>query len=170
MSTLEQAMQGRYVVMGVSGCGKTTVGEGFANRLRLSFIDGDALHPADNIAKMARGEPLEDADRIPWLVRVGEQLEAGTVIACSALKQSYRDLIREHADGPVTFLYLRGRRETLTDRMFRREGHFMPPALLESQLATLEEPTSDETAIIADIENTREEILNILIAGITKAA
>lgn len=165
MSIPQHVMQGRYVVMGVSGCGKTTIGKALAARLGLTFFDGDALHTVENIAKMSQGVPLDDTDRIPWLIRVGKQLVPGTVVACSALKQSYRDLIRKNAGGPVTFLYLRGRPETLADRMHHRDGHFMPPELLESQLTTLEEPAGEKLVVIADIENTCEDILDILIAG-----
>lgn len=156
----------RYIIMGVSGCGKSTIGDAFAKQAGLTFIDGDTLHPPANLAKMSRGEPLDDTDRIPWLISVGKRLEADTIIACSALKRSYRDLIRQHAGAPVTFLYLRGRYETLAGRMLNRQGHFMPPALLNSQIETLEEPTDDENFVVADIEDTPEVILQRLMAGI----
>lgn len=168
MNLPQPAAAGRYVVMGVSGCGKSTVADGLAARLGLAFVDGDCLHPARNIAKMSRGEPLDDDDRAPWLDRVGQALAPGTVIACSALKRSYRDRIRSAAGAPVTFLYLRGRPETLAERMLSRKGHFMPPALLASQLATLEEPGPDEGAVTADIEATPEEIVDRLAAAIER--
>jgi gluconokinase len=155
---------GRFVVMGVSGCGKSTIGRALADRLDISFIDGDDLHPASNIEKMRRGEPLDDADRAPWLDRVGARLEPGTVIACSALKRIYRDRIRRIAGGPVVFVYLRGSRETLARRMSERKGHFMPYALLESQLATLEEPAGDELLATADIEGEEVAIVERLAA------
>jgi carbohydrate kinase (thermoresistant glucokinase family) len=162
--------QGRYVVMGVSGCGKSTIGRALADRLDLAFIDGDDLHPASNIEKMRRGEPLDDADRAPWLDRVGARLEPGTVIACSALKRIYRDRIRRTAGGPVIFVYLRGSRETLAGRMLERKGHFMPYSLLEGQLATLEEPAGDELLATADIEGEEVAIVERLVASLKELA
>jgi gluconokinase len=156
----------RLVVMGVSGCGKSSVGAGLAAALGLRFVDGDSLHPAANIAKMAQGIPLTDEDRAPWLAEVGAVLRAqGGVIACSALKRSYRDLIRAAA-GEVWFLYLRGSRETLLSRMSLRPGHFMPPALLDSQLATLEEPQADEAHLVADIEAPLAQIIAGFVAAL----
>jgi gluconokinase len=152
-------MSGGFVVMGVSGCGKSHIGAAFARAIGARFIDGDDLHPAANIAKMRGGTPLDDTDRAPWLDEVGGRLEPGVVIACSALKRSYRDQIRRAADGPVTFLFLRGTRETLIARMSDRPGHFMPASLLESQLATLQPPDADEAFLVADIEDTPEEIV-----------
>ena len=149
-----------YVVMGVSGCGKSLIGQTFATAIGAAFIDGDTLHPAANIAKMTRGEPLDDTDRAPWLDRVGAALvPPGTVVACSALKRRYRDQIRATATTPVTFLFLRGRRDTLLARVSSRPGHFMPPALLDSQLATLEPPGPDEAHLVADIEQTPAQIV-----------
>jgi gluconokinase len=159
MSAVSAARKGRCVVMGVSGCGKSTIGRALAKRLEASFIDGDDLHPASNIEKMRRGDPLNDADRAPWLDKVGAGLGPGTVIACSALKRVYRDRIRRAAGGPVVFVYLRGARETLASRMFERRGHFMPYSLLESQLETLEEPAGDELSVIADIEGEEDVIV-----------
>ena len=151
--------------MGVSGCGKSLIGQTLATALGASFIDGDSLHPAANIAKMSRGEPLNDTDRAPWLARVGETLRTNnTVVACSALKRAYRDQIRALA--PVTFLYLRGQRDTLLARMSTRPGHFMPPALLDSQLATLEPPGPDEAHLTADIELTPTEIIALFTQGL----
>lgn len=158
---------GRYVVMGVSGCGKSSIGKGFAAQIGAQFIDGDDLHPPENIAKMSRGEPLQDADRVPWLDKVGQALcNPGTVIACSALKRAYRDRITAQAQAPVTFLFLRGQRDTLIDRMAQRPGHFMPVALLDSQLATLEPPTPDERVLIADIEHGPAQIIATLLAAV----
>ncbi|WBU57298.1 gluconokinase [Paracoccus sediminicola] len=160
----------RFVIMGVSGSGKTTVGAAVAARLGLKFIDGDRLHPPENIEKMAQGIALQDADRWPWLDRVGDRLRPGTIIACSSLRRAYRDRIRSRAGGPVVFLYLRGRRDTLAGRMRQREGHFMPAALLDSQLATLEEPGADEAVVIADIEEPLDRIVATLIAGTRRGA
>jgi gluconokinase len=157
----------RFVVMGVSGCGKSLIGQAFATAISAAFIDGDSLHPPANIAKMRRGEALDDADRTPWLDRVGETLvNSGTVVACSALKRKYRDQIRAVAGAPVTFLFLRGERNTLLQRMSSRQGHFMPPALLDSQLATLQPPTEDEPHLVADIALTPEEIVAFFQAGV----
>jgi gluconokinase len=150
----------RYVVMGVSGCGKSRIGAAFAQAKGLRFVDGDDLHPAANIAKMRRGAPLTDADRTPWLAQVGAVLARdGTVVACSALKRAYRDQIRQAAAASVTFLYLRGSRAVLLARMQARPGHFMPPSLLDSQLATLEEPSLNETFVMADIDQPPEAII-----------
>nr|WP_258068609.1 gluconokinase [Arthrobacter sp. N199823] len=141
------------VVMGVSGCGKTTIGPLVAHELGLPFTDGDSLHPVSNIAKMAAGTPLNDDDRAPWLEIVGQELAAsanGLVVACSALKRSYRDTIRAKAPDAV-FLHLDGSREVLGSRLEGRSGHFMPTALLDSQLATLEPLEADERAVVIDI-------------------
>ncbi|WP_336245085.1 gluconokinase, GntK/IdnK-type [Paeniglutamicibacter quisquiliarum] len=151
----------RVIVMGVSGCGKSTVGELLGAELGAGFLDGDSLHPQSNIDKMAAGHPLDDADREPWLREVGERLgsaEPGSmVIACSALKRSYRDLIRSEAPGTV-FIHLHGTVELLTERMSARPGHFMPVGLLESQLATLEPLESDEAGVVLDIAATPAQL------------
>lgn len=139
--------------MGVSGCGKTTVGALVAHELGLPFTDGDSLHPVKNIAKMAAGNPLNDGDRRPWLETVGRELAGsgnGLVVACSALKRSYRDAIRTQAPDAV-FLHLAGSREILGSRLEGRSGHVMPAALLESQLATLEPLGADEASVVLDI-------------------
>jgi gluconokinase len=144
----------RVVLMGVSGCGKSTVGAALSARLRIPYRDGDDLHSAANVAKMARGEPLTDADRAPWLRAVGAALRDGAplIIGCSALKRTYRDLIRAEAGGPVTFVHLAGAREMIAARMAARTGHFMPPALLDSQFAALEPPGADEGAVTVEID------------------
>ena len=143
------------VVMGVSGCGKSTVAGLLAGRLGWDLAEGDDLHPEANVAKMAAGVPLDDADRRPWLERVArwirEHTDAGRsgVITCSALKRSYRDLLR----GPdVTFVFLHGSKELIASRLARRHGHYMPPALLDSQFATLEPPGEDEQAVTIEID------------------
>lgn len=139
--------------MGASGCGKTAVGSGLAERYGFSFIDGDDLHPTENVRKMAAGVPLTDKDRRPWLEEVRRVLEAhseaGTsaVVACSALKQSYRRLLLDGLPD-VKLVYLRGTRETLRQRLANRAGHFFDPALLDSQLETLEEPVG---AAVVDV-------------------
>ena len=145
------------VVMGVSGSGKSTVGRLLADRLEADFVDADDLHSPESKGKMAAGVPLTDDDRWPWLRRVGEVLERETaagrplVVACSALRVAYRDLLREAAGGPVRFVHLHGTRELLEQRMAEREKHFMPPALLASQLATLEPLGPAECGIVLDV-------------------
>jgi len=141
--------------MGVSGCGKTSVGEALAGSTDITFIDGDDLHPAENIAKMSRGEPLNDADRAPWLAQVGGTLASQTgpaIIGCSALKRSYRDIIRRNAREPVTFLHLAAPKLVLAKRVANRPGHFMPPALLDSQFAALEQLQDDERGAVINID------------------
>lgn len=144
------------VVMGVSGCGKSTVAALLADRLGWPFEEGDALHPQVNVEKMTAGQPLTDEDRAPWLQKVAawaeEQLDAGRsgLITCSALKRAYRDVINRRGSG-VLFVFLSGTREMITARLTDRHGHYMPVSLLDSQFAALEEPTSDEPAIRTDI-------------------
>jgi len=141
------------VVMGVSGAGKSTLGRALGDALGFRFVEGDALHPAANVAKMAVGIPLDDADRRPFLENVAAALvahrEAGVVASCSALKRGYRDLLRERA-GPIAFVLPMLDRATLAARLAGRAGHFMPPALLDSQIAALDPPAADENAITVD--------------------
>lgn len=150
------------VVMGVSGSGKTTVGTALAERLGVEFIDADDLHPAANRAKMHAGIPLTDEDRWPWLDIVGDELAVhtatGLVVACSALRQAYRDRLREHAP-QILFLHLAGSRTVLAGRMGHRHGHFMPPELLDSQLATLEPLTDDEHGVTLDLASGVDELV-----------
>ena len=144
------------VVMGVSGCGKSTVAALLAGRLGWPFEEGDALHPLANVEKMTAVHALTDDDRAPWLQKVAswveEQLDAGRsgLITCSALKRAYRDVINRRGSG-VVFVYLSGSRETISARMAARHGHYMPTSLLESQFADLEEPAADEPAIRIDV-------------------
>ena len=138
------------VVMGVSGAGKSTIARALAEQLGWDFAEGDELHPPANVAKMAAGEPLSDADREPWLERVARwidgEIAAGRhgVVTCSALKRSYRELLRRPE---VLFAYLEVPRDELERRLAGRRGHYMPASLLESQLATLEPPSNDESAL-----------------------
>ena len=143
----------RLVVMGVAGCGKSAVGAALSAAIGVPFRDGDDLHPAANIAKMSRGEALTDTDRWPWLALVGLALADGQmIIGCSALKRSYRDYISLKAAAPITFIHLQGSRAVIEARMRARQGHFMPPALLDSQFAALEPPMPDEIAITVRID------------------
>lgn len=160
---------GLYVIMGVSGSGKTTIGAKLARGLDLEFVEGDQLHPPENVKKMSAGIPLTDDDRRPWLIRIAHRLgeaqraRAGLIVSCSALKRAYRDLLR--ADGPsdVQFVYLKGNRALIAERMAQRRGHYMPPALLDSQFAALEEPASDEHAWVCDIRESPEAIVADLV-------
>jgi gluconokinase len=153
-------MTRRVVIMGVSGCGKSSVGAGLAARLGLNYRDGDDLHPPENVAKMRVGMPLTDADRWPWLDRVGQVLlaEAPVIVGCSALKRAYRDRIRTAAGGPVTFVHLAGSQEVIAARMALRQGHYMPLSLLDSQFAALEPPAAEE-AITVSIDQPLEAIV-----------
>ncbi len=152
-------MSTHLVVMGVSGTGKSTVAKALQERLGWLFAEGDDLHPASNVAKMAAGIPLEDADRWPWLDAIsawtGEQAAAGqsTIVTCSALRRVYRDRLRAAATGTV-FVHLAGSPELLAERMAGRKGHFMPTSLLASQLATLEPLQADERGIVVDVAGT----------------
>jgi gluconokinase len=155
------------IAMGVSGAGKSLIGEMLAERLHCSFTDGDAFHSAANKEKMHKGIPLTDDDRWPWLktirAAIEEKQRAGetAVFTCSSLKRSYRDVLRE-GDKDVCFVYLHGTFEVLHDRLGSRTGHFFDPSLLQSQLDTLEEPGDDE-AITESIELTPEQIVDNVI-------
>lgn len=142
----------RIVVAGISGSGKSTVGIALAERLGVPFEDGDDLHPAANIAAMRAGEPLTDADRAPWLASVGQwlALHGDGVVACSALRRTYRDTLRSYADD-VEILMLHGEPGLIGERQAARGQHFMPPALLHSQLATLEPLAPDERGSTLDV-------------------
>lgn len=145
-----RAPQHRIVIMGVTGSGKTTVGQALAQSLGILFRDGDDLHPAANIAKMRAGQPLTDEDRWGWLELVANSLrrDAPVVIACSALRGRYRDHIRAGAGGHVTFVHLSGPAEMIAARLAARTHDYMPPHLLDSQLKTLEPPSEGEALIV----------------------
>lgn len=150
----------RLVVMGVSGCGKSHIGSRLAERLAAVFLDGDDYHPAENVAKMAAGEPLNDADRAPWLDRLAKELadRERVVLACSALKRRYRDVLRT-ADA-TRFIFLDGDAELIRSRVEARTGHFMPPGLLRSQFDALERPdTSEPDVLRVSIDTLPEQVV-----------
>lgn len=140
----------RVIIMGVAGCGKSSVGDGLSAQLGIPYHDGDDLHPSANVTKMRAGIPLTDEDRWPWLDRVAQELAtcAPIIIGCSALKRAYRDRIRAVAGGPVHFVHLAGSRDLIAGRMAQRSGHYMPLSLLDSQFAALEPPTPDEALTV----------------------
>lgn len=157
------------VVMGVSGAGKSTIAQGLADRLGWPWAEADEFHPAANIAKMSAGSPLTDADRSPWLAALRDwitahaELGVDTIVTCSALKHSYRDLLRQ-ARARVRFVHLSGEAERITQRLAARSGHFMPPALLASQFADLERLTADEDGVEVDLEQAPEQIITFTLA------
>lgn len=157
----------RIILMGVSGCGKSSVGAGLSQRLGIPYRDGDDLHPAANVEKMRAGHPLNDDDRWPWLDRVAAVLavDAPVIVGCSALRRAYRDRLRAGAGGPVQFVHLAGSRELLAKRMSARTGHYMPLSLLDTQLAALEPPSLDE-ALTIDIDQTLDAIITTAAKGI----
>lgn len=158
----------RWVVMGVSGCGKSEIGQGLANQLGLAYVEGDDDHPAANVAKMAAGIALDDADRQDWLlilqsrIRAAQQQGIGLVLSCSALKRRYRDLLRQ-GDPALLFVHLDGERELIAARMQARSNHFMPPTLLDSQIRDLEPLASDENGIRLDISNAPGQLIDDIV-------
>ena len=161
---------GLYVVMGVSGSGKSAIGVPFAKALGLEFVEGDDYHPPENVRRMSSGIPLTDEDRAGWLQALAERIrdakDAGTgvVVTCSSLKRYYRDVLRAGARPvPLRFIYLRGSRSVIAERIGARRGHFMPPALLDSQFDALEEPTPDEDAWVCDVSRPSQEIVADLV-------
>lgn len=154
----------RIVIMGVSGCGKSTVGAGLAEALHIPYRDGDDLHPPTNVDKMRAGIPLTDDDRWPWLNRVAATLrdEAPVILGCSALRRAYRDRIRAGVGGTVQFVHLTGSRDVIAARMAARRGHYMPPSLLDSQFATLEPPGPDE-AVSIDIDQSLTALISQIL-------
>jgi gluconokinase len=156
------------VVMGVSGSGKSTIADKLAERLNWSYEDGDEFHPASNVAKMNSGQPLTDEDRWPWLQGIADEIDrvckAGehAVIACSALKRVYRDvLVRGRHD--VRIIFLRGTQELIASRLNLRKGHFMPPDLLASQFKTLEPPGADEDPVTVSIDASVDAIVDGIV-------
>jgi gluconokinase len=161
----------RVVIMGVAGCGKSSVGEGLSARLVIPYRDGDDLHTPHAVEKMRAGIPLTDDDRWPWLDRVAGVLaaEAPVIVGCSALKRAYRDRIRAGAGGPVRFVHLAGSRAVIAERMAARTGHYMPTSLLDSQFAALEAPGPDE-AVTVDIDQPLAAIVDAIAADLAGEA
>jgi gluconokinase len=156
------------IVMGVSGSGKTTVASGLAGRLQWAFEDGDKFHPKSNVEKMSAGHPLTDEDRWPWLNAIADEIErvctahGRVVIACSALKRVYRDVLLRGRDD-VRVIFLNGTQQLIADRLSLRKDHFMPPGLLDSQFKTLEPPDSEENAIDVSIDAPVEAIVDDIV-------
>lgn len=160
----------RWVVMGVSGCGKSTVGKALAGALGVPFVEGDEFHPQANVVKMSAGFALTDADRADWLgslqrqIRTAMQDDNGLVVSCSALKRRYRDQLRQ-GDPGLRFAHLVGERETIAGRMQARVGHYMPPSLLESQLRDLEPLETDEAGLRLDISTAPAQLVEQILAS-----
>ena len=156
------------IVMGVSGSGKSTIGETLAARLGWPFEDGDRFHPAANVAKMSAGHPLTDEDRWPWLQAIADEIDRicrdgeRAVIACSALKRAYREVL-VHGRDDVRIVFLDGTQDLIGARLAARKGHFMPPGLLDSQFKTLETPGGDEKPITVSIDGTIEAIVDDIV-------
>ena len=156
------------VVMGVSGSGKSTIGDKLAERLGWRYEDGDTFHPASNVDKMSAGHPLTDEDRWPWLQAIADEIDrlckAGerVVIACSALKRAYRDVL-VHGRNDVRMVYLEGGKELIAERLARRKHHFMPPGLLDSQFETLQPPGADENPLTVSIDASVDAIVDAIV-------
>ena len=170
VAPLPRSSGAALVVMGVSGSGKSTIAAAVAARSGALFLDADDFHPPANTAKMAAGTPLTDGDRRPWLSAVGGEIARrrgngrSVVLACSALRRSYRDILREHG-GDLVFAHLHGSFELLAARLSTRAGHFMPPSLLASQLGTLELLEPDETGFAVGIDQPVAEVVTDVVAG-----
>jgi len=156
------------IVMGVSGSGKSTIGERLAEQLAWSYEDGDKFHPASNVAKMSAGQPLTDDDRWPWLMAIADEIDrsclAGqhAVFACSALKRAYRDVL-VHGRNDVRIVFLDGTQALIASRLGQRKGHFMPPGLLESQFETLEPPGASENSVTVSIDASVDAVVDDII-------
>lgn len=162
------------VVMGVSGSGKTTIGQRVATRLGCEFLEGDERHPPENVAKMSAGEPLDDEDRWPWLRDLADWIAtrrrsgAGGVVACSALKRSYRDVLRGDTSG-VFLVHLAASYQVIAQRVASRDHEFMPAKLLDSQFADLQPLDQDEDGVTVDVTRDRASIIGDIVAAIDAA-
>ena len=156
------------IVMGVSGSGKSTIAARLAERLSWTFEDGDRFHPAGNVAKMSAGQPLTDEDRWPWLQAISDEIDrvchsgGHAVIACSALKRAYRDVL-VHGRSDARIVFLSGTQPLIVERLARRKGHFMPPGLLDSQFKALEPPAADENPVTVSIDASVETIVEDIV-------
>ena len=163
-----------YVMMGVTGSGKTNVGSALARALAIDFVEGDEFHPAENVRRMSQGIPLTDGDRVGWLralaarIREAKAAGIGLVVTCSALKRTYRDVLR--GAGELQLIFLRGPRALIAERLANRRGHFMPPALLDSQFAILEEPSADEEPWVCDIKQSPEDLVAALVSRVARTS
>ena len=161
------------IVMGVSGSGKSTIGALLAGRLGWPFADADGFHPPENVAKMAAGTPLTDADRWPWLDAIAAHIDAArkagqpVVVACSALRRAYRDRLRA-GHGDLLFLHLSGAPEVIAARQAARQGHFMPPSLMASQFATLEDTVAEPDAVTVSVKASPHEVVNAAMVAISR--
>ncbi len=166
---MNQTFKHILFVMGVSGSGKSTIGKLLATALGYPFYDGDDFHPDHNIKKMAAGEPLNDEDRYDWLLALNElaknHTSKGAVIACSALKESYRDLLQKGIDTKVHYIYLKGSFEEILERLQQRKDHFMPLELLQSQFEALSPP---KNAIVVEIKEQPEKIVDTILIALDK--
>lgn len=157
------------IVMGVSGSGKSTIAETLAERIGWRCEDGDRFHPASNIAKMSAGQPLTDEDRWPWLKAIADEIDRllmkgeRVVVACSALKRAYRNVL-VHGQDDIRIVFLDGTQELIAGRLAARRGHFMPPGLLDSQFKTLERPTADERPIVVSIDATVDAVVDDIVS------
>lgn len=160
------------IVMGVSGCGKSSVGRALAQQFCLPYLEADEFHPPENVDKMSRGVPLSDDDRWPWLKALSHgmvdaaEMNGGVIASCSALKRIYREFILEKIDQPALFVFLDGDRETIYSRMQARSDHYMPPSLLDSQFADLERPDQDEPVLSFSIEQTVNDLVEEISAAL----
>lgn len=171
--TSKQVGSIRWVVMGVCGCGKSTVGQALADAYAVDYVEGDQFHPPANVRKMSAGVALNDEDRYEWLASLGAQLraarerDAGLVVSCSALKRRYRDLLREF-DPDLRFAHLAGPRDVIAARMQSRVGHYMPTSLLDSQFRDLEPLQDDEAGVVLDISVPPHLLVAQVLASVGK--
>jgi len=155
--------------MGVSGCGKTLIGKKLSGKINVPFYDADDFHPKANIEKMKNGIPLDDDDRWPWLESLADHMkewegQGGAILACSALKKSYRELLTNHSGVSVQYIYLKGSKSLIASRLEKRHGHFFDESLLDSQFQALEEP---ERALVVEINQAPDEIVSEIISSIS---
>lgn len=174
MQTIPHNQNLPIIVMGVSGCGKTAIGTRLADKLGLDFIDGDKFHPLSNIKKMQSGIPLTDEDRWPWLSLVAQAIQPKykearpIVVACSALREVYREFLQIQIGAPIHFVHLQGSKQVISQRLKSRSGHFMPDKLLDSQFATLESPGANENVTTINIDKSIDDILDEALQGLKR--